>query len=311
MKHLLSILDIGSREAVENLIQNSISLKRATLAGRKSARGQLSGKTVGIIMEKPSTRTTVSFAVAAHQLGALPLILSSSDMQRKRGETIADTARTLSRYVDAVAFRAFAHSDIEVFARNSDIPVINALTDREHPCQALGDLLTIVEKKKSLENVRKTKIAFVGDGNNVLVSWIYLAALSGLDFTHAAPRRYSAPREVRKKAAALARASGAKITYTESPSDAVKGAGVIYTDVWTSMGDEAEAAERQEVFRPYQVNSKLLEAAADDAVVMHCLPARRGEEITDDVIDGRQSVVFDQAENRLHIQKTILLEVLK
>jgi ornithine carbamoyltransferase len=231
-------------------------------------------------------------------------------MQRQRGETIEDTARTLSRYLDAAAFRTFSHEDLETFARCSSMSVINALTDTEHPCQALGDLMTIVERKKTFGAVRKTKIVFVGDGNNVLISWLYLAALTGLDFVHSAPKGYMAPPDVRRKAASIAAKTGARISYAGSPSAAVNGAGVIYTDVWTSMGDEAEAASRRRAFRPYQVNSRLLKSAARDVVVMHCLPARRGQEITDEVIDGKHSIVFDQAENRLHIQKAILLEVL-
>ncbi|PKN00978.1 MAG: ornithine carbamoyltransferase [Elusimicrobia bacterium HGW-Elusimicrobia-1] len=306
MKHLLSILDIGSGCEAESIIKKAIALKKNPL----SKRSALSGKTVGIIMEKPSTRTTVSFAVAAHQLGALPLILSADGMQRKRGETIEDTARTLSRYLDAVAFRTFSHGDLETFARYSSMSVINALTDTEHPCQALGDLMTIAERKKTFAQVRKTKIVFVGDGNNVLISWLYLAALTGLNFVHAAPKGYSAPPDVRRKTAAIAAKTGARISYTDSPLAAAKDAGVIYTDVWTSMGDEAEAVARKKAFAPYQVNSRLIKSAARDVVVMHCLPARRGQEITGEVIDGKHSIVFDQAENRLHIQKTVLLEVL-
>lgn len=306
MKHLLSILDIGSGREAESIIKKAIALKKNPL----SKRSALSGKTVGIIMEKPSTRTTVSFAVAAHQMGALPLILSADGMQRKRGETIEDTARTLSRYLDAVAFRTFSHGDLETFARYSSMSVINALTDTEHPCQALGDLMTIAERKKTFAEVRKTKIVFVGDGNNVLISWLYLAALTGLNFVHAAPGGYSAPPDVLRKTAAIAAGTGARISYTDSPSAAAKDAGVIYTDVWTSMGDEAEAADRKKAFAPYQVNSRLLKFAARDVVVMHCLPARRGQEITGEVIDGKHSIVFDQAENRLHIQKTVLLEAL-
>lgn len=317
MKHLLSILDLSSDEILR-LIDSALRLKSPS--GLKKSRKLLDGKSIGIISEKPSTRTTISFAVAANQLGACPIIISAGDLQRKRGETIEDTARTLSRFLDAISYRAFKDEDVRKFAEYSRVPVINALTDKEHPCQVLGDFLTIIEKKipriqragkKHLPFLTKLKIAFIGDGNNVLNSWIYLAAKMGLNFTHASPLQFSATPDVRKITLKLASESGAVITFTDDPAKAAEGADVIYTDVWTSMGDESEEEERKKSFTPYQINSDLLARAKSNVIVMHCLPARRGEEITDEVMDGPHSVVFDQAENRLHIQKAILLKLLR
>ncbi len=317
MKHLLSILDLSSDDILR-LADSALRLKSPR--GRKKSRKLLEGKSIGIISEKPSTRTTISFAVAAAQLGATPIIISASDLQRKRGETIEDTARTLARFLDAVSYRAFKDEDVRKFAENSgNMPVINALTDKEHPCQALGDFLTIIEKKipqipragkKIMPFLSKLKIAFIGDGNNVLNSWVYLAAKMGLNFTHAAPLQFFASEEVRKTALKIAASSGANISFTDNPTKAATNADVIYTDVWTSMGNEEEEEIRKKTFAPYQVNSSLLSYAKPNVIVMHCLPAKRNEEITDEVIDGKNSVVFDQAENRLHIQKAILIKLL-
>lgn len=312
MKHLLSICELS----VEEMSRLFIVAHR--IKNRRS--NELSGKTLGIIMEKPSTRTTVSFAVAMYQLGGLPIILTSSDLQRKRGETVADTAKTLSRYLDAVALRSFSHDDAVAMAANSTIPVINALTDKEHPCQVLGDVLTILEKTKANFNAKSSKdlfkgikhlnIAFVGDSNNVLNSWLYIAAVLGLKFRHASPVGFGVEDSVLKKAISIAKITKAEINLLHSPQEAVKDADVVYTDVWTSMGKEAEEAKRLRAFRPFQLNEKLLALAKPGCMVMHCLPARRGEEITDGVIDGKNSIVFDQAENRLHIQKAILLKLI-
>jgi ornithine carbamoyltransferase len=273
----------------------------------------IAGKSLGLIFEKPSTRTMVSFAVAINQLGGFPLILNPQNMQRGRGETIKDTARTLSRYLDAIVIRAFRHTDIEEFARWSSVPVINGLSDREHPCQVLGDILTIIEKKKikTPDALRKVKVVFVGDGNNMANTWIGAAAALGFSFTLARPEGYGPDKTMLKKSLELAKVSGARIEITEDPQEAVKGADVIYTDVWTSMGEEAEVEKRRLVFRPYQVNTKLIAGAKKDCIVFHCLPAIRGEEITDEVMDSHDSSIFDQAENRLHIQKAVLAHLIK
>jgi len=316
MKHLLSILDLSSDDILR-LMDSALRLKAP--GALKKSRKICEGKSIGIISEKPSTRTTISFAVAANQLGACPIIIPAGELQRKRGETIEDTARTLSRFLDAISYRAFKDEDVRKFAEYSRVPVINALTDKEHPCQALGDFLTIIEKKipqipragkKILPFLSKLKIAFIGDGNNVFNSWIYLASKMGLNFVHASPQNFSAAQEVKNTASKLAAQSGASISFTDDPFEAARNADVIYTDVWTSMGDEDEEAERKKTFAPYQINSNIIAHAKPDVIVMHCLPARRGEEITDEVMDGPHSAVFDQAENRLHIQKAILIKIL-
>ena len=288
-----------------------------TVAGKlKSGKANnlnLRGKTLGLIFEKPSTRTSVSFSVAMYQLGGLPLMLDAKNLQRKRGESIYDTSQTLSRYLNGVVIRAFHHTDVEEFANTATIPVISGLTDQEHPCQILGDFLTIMEQKKikSPKDLKKIKIAFIGDGNNVANSLLAGASLLGASFAIAGPKGYGPDEAILKRARAAAASTGAVIEVTTSAQKAAEDADVIYTDVWTSMGAEAEEEKRKKLFRPYQVNKGLLRYAKRDCIVMHCLPAIRGEEITADVIDGPQSVVFDQAENRLHIQKAILLHLLK
>ena len=306
-KDLISIFDLTSAE-MWKLFKTAQKLKSG-----KRAVSILAGKSLGLIFEKPSTRTMVSFAVAMYQLGGFPLILNPQNLQRRRGETIKDTVRTLSRYLDGMVIRAFRHSDIKEFARWSSVPVVNGLTDREHPCQVLGDILTIMEKKKisSPKELAKIKVVFVGDGNNMANSWIGAAAVLGFNFVLARPAGYGPNREMLEEAVSLAKKSGGTIEVAEDPIAAVKSADVIYTDVWTSMGEEAEAEKRREVFRPYQVNSKLLSGAKKDCIVMHCLPAIRGEEITDEIIDNPDSAIFDQAENRLHIQKAVLAHLLK
>jgi len=260
----------------------------------------LPNQTLGMIFAKPSTRTRVSFEVGMSQLGGHGLYLGMNDIQLKRGESISDTAKTLSRYVDGIMARLFAHSDLVELAKHSTVPVINGLTDTWHPCQALADYLTVLEKKGKLEGI---KLAFVGDGaNNVSNSLIHCGAKLGVEVSIGAPKEFWPKKEILK---------GTKAKVTANVKEAVKGADVIYTDVWVSMGDEAEAAKRKEILKPYQVNAALLKHAKKDCIFLHCLPAHRGEEVTAEVIDGPHSVVFDQAENRLHAQKALMVLLMR
>jgi ornithine carbamoyltransferase len=306
-KHLLSIFDLTQKEVWE-IISLAIKLKSG-----KSNTNHLAGKTLGMILEKPSTRTTVSFSVAMYQLGGFPLILDAKNLQRKRGETIHDTAKVLSGYIDGLMMRALSHKDVEEFAQHSTIPIINGLTDKEHPCQILGDLQTIVEANniKSIEALKKIKVVFVGDGNNVANSLMGAAAVVGFDYVLARPSAiYNPDRAIFDNALAFAKVSGAKIDIMSDPKEAVKNADLIYTDVWTSMGEESQRDQRLKDFAPYQVNKTLLSYAKPTCKVMHCLPAIRGEEITSEVMDGPQSVIFEEAENRLHIQKAVLIKLM-
>ena len=272
-------------------------------AKAKAPSRALAGKAVGIFLEKASTRTRVSFEVAIAQLGGHPVFLPAQEIQLGRGETVADTARVLSRYLDALVIRPFGQDRLEEWARHATIPVINGLTDSHHPCQILADLMTIDEKKGRLAGL---EVAYVGDGNNVAHSLLEGCAMMGMTCRIAAPAGYQPDAEVVKWAEVQAAKTGGGIQVGEDPRVAVRGADVLYTDVWTSMGQEAEASKRVGVFRPYQVNAELLRHAKPDAIVLHCLPAHRGEEITDDVMEGPQAVIFDQAENRLHVQKAVL-----
>jgi ornithine carbamoyltransferase len=299
-RHLVSIADLSPRE-VQRIVDAALQMKNG---GSLSI---LAGKTLALLFEKPSLRTRVSFDAAMQQLGGHALYLSPAEVELGRREPVADVARVLSRYVDAIAARTFRHETVEELARWADVPVINALSDGEHPCQALADLLTIYEKKGRW---RGLVLSFVGDGNNVARSLMLGSALVGMDFRIAAPQSYRISTTLVDKAESLAAASGATIACVESPQEAVRGADVVYTDVWTSMGQEEEQAERRRAFGGYQVNAELLALASPDAIVMHDLPAHRGEEIADEVIEGPQSVVFDQAENRLHAQKAVLALVL-
>ena len=260
-----------------------------------------------MIFEKASTRTRVSFEVGMTQLGGHALFLSPNDLQIGRGETIADTARVLSRYVDGIMYRAFRRENVVELAQNASVPVINGLDDKEHPCQGIADLFTILEHRGSFKEL---KLAYVGDGNNVCNSLLLGAAIVGMDMTAACPSGYEPDAEILATARRIAKDSGSKIHVVADSVVAVQQADVVYTDVWVSMGQEKEKEQREKVFRPYQVNSKLLDHAKRDAVVMHCLPAHRGLEITDEVMDGPRSIVFDQAENRLHAQKAILSRLL-
>lgn len=294
-RDFLSLYDFSGEE-LEALLERAKELKA------KQKRGEdwrpLEGKTLAMIFEKPSTRTRVSFEVGMYQLGGHALFLSLQETQLGRGESIADTARVLSRYVDGIMIRTFAHRTVEELARFATVPVINGLSDLLHPCQILSDIFTIWE---TLGDYR-VKVAYVGDGNNVANSWINGALKMGVELRLACPPGYGPDRRILERAIK----EGARVILTHDPKEAARGAQVLYTDVWASMGQESERQRRLEVFKPYQLNGALLELAAPGALVMHCLPAHRGEEITDEVIDGPQSVVFDQAENRLHVQKAIL-----
>lgn len=271
----------------------------------------LAGKTVGLIFQKPSTRTTVSFAVGVVQLGGHPLILNADVLQMKRGESPKDTGRVLSRYLDALVMRATRHAELLELARYASIPVINGLTDQEHPCQVLADLLTIMEHRKMTnpKQLRGFQLSYFGDGNNVSQSLVLAAGLFGLDLKLACPDGYEPGREFIEQAKQMCKKSGGSIQISSDPKEAARESDALYTDVWASMGQEAEIQKRKEIFADYQLNEALLALAKPKALVMHCLPAHRGEEITDEAMEGASSVVFDQAENRLHVQKAILVQL--
>lgn len=299
-RHLLSVLDL-SVEQIAHLITRAGELKREPVIfpGEPSLRR----KTLGLIFQKASTRTRISFEVAMTQLGGHSLFLSADEMQLGRGEPIADTARVLSGYLNGIVIRTFKHATLEAWAAHSTIPVINGLTDLHHPCQALSDLLTITERFGTL---RGLKLAYIGDGNNVAHSLIEAAARTGLSIALACPKGYQPDSAILTRAKQETRATGAAIALSTDPVAAATGSHILYTDVWTSMGQEREAARRRKAFRGFQLTRSLLRRAHPDAIVLHCLPAHRGEEITDDVMDGPQSAVIQQAENRLHMQKAIL-----
>lgn len=267
----------------------------------------LAGMTVALIFEKPSTRTRVSFAVAVQQLGGLPLELSPQTLQLSRSETLADTGRVLSRYVDAIVLRTGAQSVLEELAAAASVPVVNALSDQYHPCQTLADLLTLAEQFGSLAGLA---VAYVGDGSNMAAAWLEAAALVGLDLRLAVPAGYAPDAALVEWAAAAARPRGGRVTLTTAPAAAVAGARAVYTDVWVSMGQEGEAAARRAAFGGFSVTPALMAEAAPDAIFMHCLPAHRGEEVSAAVLDGPRSVVWDQAENRLHTEKALLASLL-
>lgn len=299
-KDLLSISDL-SGEDIRWLISDSVDMKA------KGWLSLLSGKTLAIMFEKPSLRTRVSFEIAMRQLGGQTVYLSPAEVGLGERESVADVARVLSRYVDAIAARTFSHQTLETLAKYSSVPVINALSDLEHPCQALADLLTIHEMKGELNGLT---LAFVGDGNNVAHSLLLAASLIGMNFRIASPTDYTIQNRILHLAEGYAIDSGAQILCTEEPRLAVNGADVVYTDVWTSMGQETESQERRQIFASYQVNIELLSLAKEDVILMHPLPAHRGEEVAEDILDVPNSVVFDQAENRMHLQKALLAEML-
>ena len=301
-KDLLSIHDLSADEVYE-ILESAAQLKVMQQTGVEHK--FLAGKTLGMIFEKSSTRTRVSFEVGIFQLGGTGLFLSSKDLQLGRGEPIKDTARVLARYLDGIMIRTFEQSKVEELAKYADIPVINGLTDLLHPCQVLTDLLTIREHKG--KNFRALKMAYVGDGNNMTNSYLYGAAKVGMTLTVATPENYKPNQKVFENALADAEETGANLSWTQDPVEAVRDADIIATDTWASMGREAEHDARKKIFAPYQVNKALLRGASKNAIVLHCLPAYRGEEITDDVFEDNAHVIFDEAENRLHTQKAIML----
>ena len=291
-----------TREELKAMLKKASQIKSEVKCGNY-VRPYLQGKSIGLLFQKPSTRTRISFDVGVHQLGAHPIYLSWNELQLGRGETVADTGRTFDCYLDGIIARVFKHGDLETMAQVARAPVINALSDSSHPCQAMGDCMTIIEKVGQMDG---TNVVFVGDGNDNVCRSLAEAVLSlGGNMTIASPAKYMPPTDFVSKLRAM-ETKHSKLALTDNPKAAVAEADVIYTDVWISMGQDAEAQERKATMRPYQVNGELMAGAPKNAIVMHCLPAHRGEEITDEVIDGKNSVVWDQAENRLHAQKGIM-----
>ncbi len=304
MKDFISLNDI-TKEELKELLDLAVKLKDENKKGIPHP--LLKGKTLGMIFTKSSTRTRVSFEVGMTQLGGYPLFLSSNDIQLGRGETIYDTAKVLERYLDGIMIRTFSHQDVLDLAEHADIPIINALTDLLHPCQVLADLLTAYEHKGHLEGL---KLCYIGDGNNMAHSLIYGCAKAGMHCSVATPENYACDETVIKNAQPDFDESGTTLTITTDPVEAIKDADIVYTDTWVSMGQEAEKQERIKVFMPYQVNKELFSYAKPDALFMHCLPAYRDFEVTSDVIDGPNSVIFDETENRLHAQKAVLVKLM-
>ncbi|MDD5604271.1 MAG: ornithine carbamoyltransferase [Eubacteriales bacterium] len=300
MKHLISLHDLEMND-FRQIFGLSAKLKKELKKGIRH--DHLKGMTLGMIFTKSSTRTRVSFETGMYQLGGYPLFLSSADIQLGRGESIYDTAKVLSRYINGIMIRTYDHNDVIQLAEYGTIPVINGLTDLLHPCQILADLFTVLEHKGGLKGLR---LAYVGDGNNVANSLLHGCARLGMDIAVASPAGYGCSEAVIKEAEDDAAAMGSRILVTEYPEEAVAGADVVYTDTWVSMGQEEEKKKRLEVFKPFQVNSRLFEMAGKEAVFLHCLPAYRGFEVTADIIDGPRSLVFDEAENRLHVQKAVM-----
>lgn len=301
MDSLLSVCDI--KDDVKYILDLASKIKAGEMEEKP-----LEGKTLAMIFQKSSTRTRVSFDVGMYQLGGRAIFLSSNDLQMGRGEPISDTAKVLSRFVDGIMIRAIRHSDVVELAKYSDVPVINGLTDLEHPCQALADMLTI---KEHLGDWEGRKICFVGDGNNVSNSLLLIAPLLGMDMSLACPKGYEPSESIIKKAKEYAEENDTEITITDDIGLALQNVDAVFTDVWVSMGDENQKAQREIDFAPFQVNSDLMALANDGAIFLHCLPAIRGQEVTSDVIDGPQSVIYDEAENRMHAQKAVLYHYLK
>ncbi len=294
-KDFLTVLDLSSEE-LHGLITRSIELK----SGVDANKCPLIGKSIGLLFEKSSTRTRVSLEVGVYQLGGQSIYMNPKEIQIGRGETIHDSAKVLSRYLSGIIIRTYSHNTLTEFASYASIPVVNGLSDLHHPCQALADLMTVYEKKGKLKGLR---LAFIGDGNNVAHSLIEAASLTGMHIILACPKGYEPEPDVLEKAKT---SSSGQITVIREPAEAVANADVVYTDVWVSMGQEKEAARKKRKFKKYQINGELLFHAKKNALVLHCMPAHRGEEITDEVMDSLQSAVFDQAENRLHTQKALL-----
>jgi ornithine carbamoyltransferase len=305
MKHLLSIYDLSLSE-IEEIYMISEKLKKQLKEGVQHH--MLKGKTLGMIFTKSSTRTRVSFEVGMYQLGGHGLFLNSNDIQLGRGETIYDTAQVLSRYLDGIMIRTFKQEDVEGLAKFGSIPVINGLTDLVHPCQILADLFTVYECKGTFKGL---KLAYVGDGNNVANSLLHGCTKVGMDISVATPAGFECNNDIVEQSLESAKESSSKVILTTDPGEAVKDADVIYTDTWISMGQEAEKEERLKVFATYQVNTELFSLAKKDAIFLHCLPAYRGYEVTDEIINGPQSMVFGEAENRLHVQKAIMALLMK
>ncbi len=299
-KDILNLLDLEKRD-FDLLFKSAAQFKQNALTG--NIKKPLAGKTLGILFDKPSTRTRISFEAAMLQLGGQAIFINARDTQIARDEPVKDMARVLTRYLDGLVIRTFSQDLIKEFAGFSTIPIINALTDLYHPCQVLSDIMTVIEKKGAYKGI---KIAWVGDGNNVANSWINAAAVLDLDLSLACPKGYFPDKGILDKASE----KGGRIIVVDDPTKAVQGADVIYTDVWASMGQEDEQKERLEVFKPFQINKKLVGRAASGVIIMHCLPAHRGEEISEDVLEGHSSVVWDQSENKLHMAKAILAELI-
>ncbi len=303
-RDIVSVMDM--EEDLMDIL--GLARKMKTPGTPESALRPLEGKTVGMIFEKSSTRTRVSFEVGTRQLGGTALFLSTSDIQMGRGETIHDTAKVLSRYVDLIVYRAFRRTDVDELAKNASVPVINALDDLEHPCQTAADLLTILEHKGELKGKVMT---YLGDGNNVCNSLMLGGALAGMEVRAGCPEGYLPDKVITARAQGVAARTGGKVEVVSDPAAACAGADIIYTDTWVSMGDEEEKQRRIDDLQPYRLDAAMLANGADDCIVLHCLPAHRGDEITDEVMDGPHSVVFDQAENRLHAQKAIMTVLMR
>ena len=302
-KDLISIKDLSIKE-----IEGIFALAQGVKRNPKKYSNSLKGKSIGLIFQKPSNRTRVSFEVGAWQLGAHGMYLGSEEIKLGERESIKDVAKTLSRYLDVIIARTFSHEDLINLARYATVPVINGLTDLLHPCQALADIYSIKEKKTKLKRIT---LAYIGDGNNVCHSLIYGCAKMGINLNIATPLGYEPDNKILKESETFAIETNTKISLSNGPYIAIKDADIVYTDVWASMGQEEEAEAKKNIFRDYQINSKLLKSAKKNCLFMHCLPAHRGEEVIDEVIDSENSIVFDQAENRLHVQKAILISLLK
>ena len=299
-KSLISINDL-SHEEVYQIFELSASLKMKQLTGEPHR--LLEGKTLGMIFSKPSTRTRVSFEVGIYQLGGIGMYFGPTDLQLKRSESIQDTAKVLSRYLSGIMIRTFDHQDVVDLAAHGSIPVINGLTDLLHPCQVLTDLFTVLEKK---QNLRGLKLSYIGDGNNMAHSLLHGCSKVGMNISIASPKGFEPKKEIVNNALANAKYMGSKVEITEDPVAAVKDADVVYTDVWASMGQESESEKRKKLFQSYQVNPGLVKHAKDDYLFMHCLPAHRGDEVVNEIADSANSIIFDEAENRLHVQKAIM-----
>jgi len=299
-KSLISINDL-SIEEIYQIFELSKTLKEKKLTGEPHR--LLEGKTLGMIFAKPSTRTRVSFETGIYQLGGIGMYFGPNDLQLRKSESVADTAKVLSRYLDGIMIRTFDHQEVIELAKYGTIPVINGLTDLLHPCQILADLFTILEKRRRLQGL---KLAYIGDGNNVAHSLLHGCSKVGINISIASPSGYKPNKEIVNNAKRNAKYNGSKVEILENPVDAVKNADIVYTDVWASMGQESESEKRKKIFACYQINPKLVKHAKEDYLFMHCLPAHRGDEVVDEVADSPNSIIFDEAENRLHVQKAIM-----